>query len=250
MKALRGVLALCAVTLPLALSAAAPDQSLRPSPRVADTVPDRTEPAPQSVAGLEESLRPTPRPRVRVVTQSARVQTSAAGSVCGDPAIKGVSIPAIRGRGQCGVANPVRVASVDGVGLSQRPTIDCRTAQALKSWVKNGLKPAVGRVGGGVRSLTVVSHYACRNRNNAKTGRLSEHAKGRAVDISAINLNNGQTITVLKGWPNRQQGRILRQAHRAACGPFGTVLGPEANRFHLDHFHFDTARYRSGPFCR
>jgi len=38
--------------------------------------------------------------------------------------------------------------------------------------------------------------------------------------------------------------------HRAACGPFGTVLGPNADRFHQDHFHFDTARHRSGPYCR
>jgi hypothetical protein len=38
--------------------------------------------------------------------------------------------------------------------------------------------------------------------------------------------------------------------HKAACGPFGTVLGPNSNRFHQDHFHFDTARYRSGSYCR
>ena len=41
-----------------------------------------------------------------------------------------------------------------------------------------------------------------------------------------------------------------------ACGtaavvtPVGTVLGPESDRFHQDHFHFDTARQRNGPFCR
>jgi hypothetical protein len=28
------------------------------------------------------------------------------------------------------------------------------------------------------------------------------------------------------------------------------VLGPNANSFHRDHFHFDTARYRSGSYCR
>jgi len=28
------------------------------------------------------------------------------------------------------------------------------------------------------------------------------------------------------------------------------VLGPEAARYHQDHFHFDTARYRSGSYCR
>jgi len=47
-----------------------------------------------------------------------------------------------------------------------------------------------------------------------------------------------------------QWERILREMHSTACGPFGTVLGPEANRFHRENFHFDTARYRSGRYCR
>ncbi|MEM9755898.1 MAG: extensin family protein, partial [Pseudomonadota bacterium] len=25
---------------------------------------------------------------------------------------------------------------------------------------------------------------------------------------------------------------------------------PESDRFHQDHFHFDVADYRSGPYCR
>ena len=33
-------------------------------------------------------------------------------------------------------------------------------------------------------------------------------------------------------------------------GGFGTVLGPESDQFHQDHFHFDTARHRGGPYCR
>ena len=45
--------------------------------------------------------------------------------------------------------------------------------------------------------------------------------------------------------------QMLRNLHRAACGPFGTVLGPNANAAHRDHYHFDTARYRSGTaYCR
>ena len=200
--------------------------------------------------GLTRSDRPKRRPNDAKQQRAAQIARSARGSVCGDPAIKGVEIAPIRGRGGCGVARPDKLSSVAGVGLSQRPTIDCPTAKALKSWVDKGLKPAVGTTGGGVRSLRVVAHYACRNRNNAKNGRLSEHAKGRAIDIAAITLNNGQQITVLEGWRTQQQGQILKRAHRAACGPFGTVLGPNANRFHQDHFHFDTARYRSGPYCR
>ena len=34
---------------------------------------------------------------------------------------------------------------------------------------------------------------------------------------------------------------FLRGAHRAACKIFGTVLGPEANNAHKNHFHVDMA---------
>jgi hypothetical protein len=57
-------------------------------------------------------------------------------------------------------------------------------------------------------------------------------------------------MSVLNGWRSESQGPMLKKLHRAACGPFGTVLGPASDRFHQNHFHFDTARYRSGPFCR
>ncbi len=89
-----------------------------------------------------------------------------------------------------------------------------------------------------------------RSRNNRPGERISEHGRGRAIDISAIVLANGVAISVLKGWTERQHGRILKAAHRAACGPFGTVLGPSADAQHRDHLHLDTARYRSGSYCR
>jgi hypothetical protein len=55
---------------------------------------------------------------------------------------------------------------------------------------------------------------------------------------------------VLDHWNTGHKGRILRQLHQTACGPFGTVLGPEADRHHQDHFHFDTANHRGGAYCR
>jgi len=128
--------------------------------------------------------------------------------------------------------------------------MDCTTAKTLKSWVDGGMKPAVGRRGGGVSQIRVVAHYACRNRNNQAGGKLSEHAKGRAIDIAGFTLRDGTKISVLEGWNTQRDGAVLRQMHAKACGPFGTVLGPNANRFHRDHFHFDTARYRSGSYCR
>ncbi|PZX15261.1 hypothetical protein LX81_02564 [Palleronia aestuarii] len=172
-------------------------------------------------------------------------------SICGDPEILGTTLPAIPGRiAGCGVDEPVRLVSVAGLRLSQAATVDCRTAGALKTWVEDGVGPVVGRLGGGAVGLRVVAHYACRPRNNVPGAKISEHGRGRAIDIAAIRLRNGVEISVLKGWEDEQHGPLLHQLHEAACGPFGTVLGPESDAMHQDHFHFDTARYRSGSYCR
>jgi hypothetical protein len=45
------------------------------------------------------------------------------------------------------------------------------------------------------------------------------------------------------------EGSFLRWLHKGACGSFGTVLGPEANEAHRDHFHFDLAQRRRSAFC-
>ena len=213
--------------------------------------------------GVRWSIRPRKRPSVlrrtpeivRVVatrTQpSAIVTTGRAGSVCGDPKIRGQRLSPIRGRlAGCRISNPVKVTSIDGITLSQPAIIECATARALKKWIRTGARPAVGRLGGGIRSLRVIASYSCRTRNSQPGAKLSEHAKGKAVDIGAITLKNGMTLSVLKGWRDPVQGKILRRMHKSACGTFGTVLGPNANRFHRDHFHFDVARYRKGSYCR
>jgi hypothetical protein len=198
---------------------------------------------------VANSLHPFVRPAA--ITQRAEEARAARlrGQICGDPSIQGEAIGRVSGRGRCGIDSAVRVRSVAGVALSPRPTIDCRTASALKTWVERGARPALADLGG-ISSLRVVSHYACRNRNSASSGRLSEHAFGHAIDIAGIGLQSGGEVTVLTDWNNGARGRALKQMWRKACGPFGTVLGPEANRFHRDHFHFDTARYRSGSYCR
>lgn len=42
---------------------------------------------------------------------------------------------------------------------------------------------------------------------------------------------------------------FLRAVHEDACGIFGTVLGPEANALHEDHFHLDMKARRRSSFC-
>lgn len=173
------------------------------------------------------------------------------GALCGDPTLAGAPLPEIPGRlPGCGVEAPVRITRAAGIALSQPATLDCRTARTLSAWLRDAVQPAIGSRGGGIAGIEVAAHYACRTRNNRPGAKISEHGRGRAIDISAFRLADGTRITVLAGWRDRRQGRILRRLHEAACGPFGTVLGPAADRFHQDHFHFDTARYRVGSYCR
>ncbi|MDA7424922.1 extensin-like domain-containing protein [Thalassococcus lentus] len=171
------------------------------------------------------------------------------GGLCGDPMLVGEVVGAVPDKGACGVENAVRLRQVGDVTLSQPATITCDTAKALRTWVETGVKPAIGKTGGGVSSLRVAAHYACRTRNHQPGAKISEHGKGKAIDISAINLADGSSITIQEGWRGKHSKK-LRAMHKAACGPFGTVLGPDSDRFHQDHFHFDTASYRSGSYCR
>ncbi len=211
-----------------------------------------------STAGIYRSPRPQARParqrRAAAVVQQrqpAPVAAGRGGKICGDRTIRGQKLSRIPGKLRgCGVANPVQVTSVDGVPLSRPATMDCTTAKALKSWVKEGVKPSVGRLGGGVARINVIAGYSCRTRNSIPGAKISEHGRGKAVDVSGITLNNGTTVSVLKGWNIPAQRKLLTRMHKAACGRFGTVLGPKSDRYHRDHFHLDTAKHRSGAYCR
>ena len=202
-------------------------------------------------SGLQTALRPNLRPAKLQLFANKKKRQLRKGAVCGDLALQGEPVGAVPGRIRgCGVKDAIRLRSVSGIPLSQKSLMDCTTAKALKSWVDKGLKPAVGSRGGGVSRIRVAAHYACRTRNNQKGAKISEHGRGRAIDIAGFSLADGSDVTVLGDWGKGWKGKALKAMHRLACGPFGTVLGPNANRFHRDHFHFDTARYRSGSYCK
>ncbi|WP_439139326.1 extensin family protein [Roseicyclus sp.] len=244
----------------------APAASARPSLRPTPSQPQRPVAAVIAIApgtsalAVPRSLRPDLRPadlaRPRAGTAPRTTTASVAptvqrGRLCGQRGLAGDRLaPIYTGTGGCGIVEPILLREVDGIALSSPATINCDTARALQQWVRQSLVPEVGRYGGGVRSLRVVASYACRTRNNQPGARLSEHARGNAIDIAGIGLADGTELTVLTDWRTRREGGILRDLHRGACGPFGTVLGPESDRFHRDHFHFDVARHRGGPFCR
>lgn len=52
------------------------------------------------------------------------------------------------------------------------------------------------------------------------------------------------------GKPDPNREAFLRGAWTHACKIFGTVLGPEANEAHRNHFHVDLAERRYNNYCR
>jgi hypothetical protein len=107
------------------------------------------------------------------------------------------------------------------------------------------------KLGGSVTDIRVAAAYNCRTRNSVPGAKLSEHAKGNAIDISAFKVK-GEWIEV-GGKNGLAQNAFLKDVRKSACGPFTTVLGPGSDSYHSDHFHFDLAqRGKSGRglYCR
>ena len=165
------------------------------------------------------------------------------GAVCGVPSIKGQEIASIQSNvGGCGVPEAVAITSIAGVRLSQTATVDCTIAKALNSYINEVAQPAFE---GKLVELRVAAHYVCRSRNNIKGAKISEHGKGKAIDIAAFVLANGTTLTVKDNY-----NKLLRRIYKAACPYFKTTLGPGSDGYHEDHFHFDTSARDSGAYCR
>lgn len=159
--------------------------------------------------------------------------------------IVGEMVPPLS-EGDCGLRSPIAVSAlqVNGreIALSGTPVTNCAVATTLADWAEAVDAYAGAALDTELASLSTGPGYTCRLRNGADTGFVSEHGLGNAVDIIAINLADGSSITVLDDWsaaPVLDEAKFMGFAHSAACGRFTTVLGPAANAAHEDHFHFD-----------
>jgi hypothetical protein len=211
------------------IAALAPATSLRPVARVP--------------ADVELAAAPAAEP-VRTVKKTKTPKASKKGSVCGDPDIKGEKLAPIKGKVKgCGLDKPVRVTAISGIRLNQPATISCETAAATKAWIERAMIPAMGRRE--VVELRIAASYVCRPRNNKKGAKISEHGRGKAIDVSGFIFSDGTEWSIARDY-NKQ----IRRAHKDACGIFGTTLGPGSDGYHEDHLHFDIASNRGGPYCR
>lgn len=215
-------------------------------------------------AGDDIDVLPNLRPKVASVTATLDEERGAAisgalrpGGSCSKAlstlGVTAVSVDPIRS-GSCGIPAPVEVAALGGgaVKLSMKAVVNCDLASTLAGFMRDVVDPlARQKLGAGVTDIRVAAAYHCRTRNGVAGAKLSEHAKGNAIDISAFKVK-GEWIEV-GGKNGLAQAAFLREVRKSACGPFTTVLGPGSDAYHSDHFHFDLARRgQSGRslYCR
>ena len=150
--------------------------------------------------------------------------------------------------GQCGYDDGVLLLDI-GVPVAGIRAVSCPVAEQLYRWVHDGLRPAArDHLGSDIARIETYGSYACRTRNSQPDARLSEHASANAIDVAGFVLASGRSVAVKSGWRGAgEEQAFLRAAHRAACNRFNIVIGPDADRFHQDHFHVDMGR---GPYCR
>ena len=154
---------------------------------------------------------------------------------------------ALGGPSVCGALKPYDMnGTISGrVRLTPAATLQCQMIPSVDRWVTEVIEPAAQRyLFAQLVELKVAASYSCRPMNGVSGNKLSEHGHANAVDISAFHLADGRTVSVKSGWNGAPAEReFLRAVHHGACDLFTTVLGPNANAFHADHFHVDLARH-------
>lgn len=149
----------------------------------------------------------------------------------------------------CHAFASVRLTDI-GVPVANLGPMRCPLAAAFTAWVRNGVIPAA-RLHLRTELVRVESFgsYSCRNINGGRTGQRSEHASANAVDVAGFVLADGRRITLKADWtsPDPAVRSFLLAIRTSACRRFKTVLSPDYNLYHADHFHLDMGR---GPFCR
>lgn len=147
----------------------------------------------------------------------------------------------------CGAHRPFQMTAADQGRVSLKPPamMRCPMVPAVERWVQLVVEPAArAHLGSPLVELKIAASYSCRPMNNVNGGRLSEHGHANALDVSQFHLADGRVITVKSGWNGDIRERaFLRAVHRGACQEFTTVLGPEHDSNHHDHFHVDLARH-------
>ena len=152
--------------------------------------------------------------------------------------------------GEC--IRPDRLILTDLEVSPDNPQMTCPVAAGLTLWMEQDVQRLAREgLGSRVARIEQLGTYSCRRMYGAASGRWSEHATGNAIDVAAFVLEDGRRISLLQDWNDESaSGQFLQAVREAACDSFGTVLSPDYNAAHADHFHLDQGGAPGLGACR
>lgn len=150
------------------------------------------------------------------------------------------------GNPACHVNTAVKVRTI-GARLSRPALMSCALASRLVRFEREAVEPLAERdLRRRVVAITHLGAYSCRA-NTGRSGELSQHAYGRAIDISGFRFADGSSTSIRHDWHGHSAAAyFLHDVARNACRYFSVVLTPDSNRDHYNHFHLDIGR---GKVC-
>ncbi len=200
--------------------------------------------------GRDARPRMAQAPKPRVMPNSASFRTCAAN--LNSAQIRYTPLPNEDKGGGCAIIDTIKLMDI-GTPTANLGPMTCPLAATFAAWARNAVRPAARLyLGSEVIKIETFGTYACRDvRGTGGTiaGKRSEHAHANAVDVSAFVLADGRRVSVLGDWSaGGSTAEFLRRIHDSACKRFPTVLSPDYNAAHKDHFHFDMGG--KGGYCR
>jgi hypothetical protein len=218
-----------------------------PKPRPADAPATESEkpaagqPAPAETAKPAEQAAPAPPP------------PSACRLALTEEIAIAPSISDIHGVGGCGGEDLVRLEAVvlpDKRRVEVKPAaiLRCTMASAIVDWIRSDMAPLAASLGSVISDLDNFDSFECRGRNRVVGGKLSEHGRANALDVRALKLANGQSISLTDRTVSRE---VRESVLHSACARFSTVLGPGSDWYHEDHIHLDLMeRHNNYKICQ
>ena len=160
--------------------------------------------------------------------------------------IRYTALPARTEGEGCGYTDAVRFTKGGARRIGFAPAdlgVSCPVAAGLAGWEWEVVQPAAQRIfGQRVAEIEHFGSYNCRRMYNREGASWSEHATADAVDIAGFRLADGTRITLIGEWAGEgKKAQFLRAVRDGGCDLFATVLSPDYNEAHRDHFHFDQA---------
>ena len=152
-----------------------------------------------------------------------------------------IAFTALPATGEGACARPDRTRLGDYPLAPDTPAVTCPVAAALELWRRDSVAPAARNIlGSDLARIEHLGAFSCRRMYGGADGPWSEHATANAIDIAAFVLEDGRRISVLGDWDDQgDKAAFLRAVRDGACGSFATVLSPDYNAAHADHFHLD-----------